>query len=682
MVDPRQDLPGSASSDGLENVVTSQRFVALQEELALRSRMQTAVAELGQASLTLVDADLLTAQACGLVVDTLGVELARVLEYVEEEGELVTRAVVGASNLSSWSQLVDSEALHAFHSDQAVVFSDLKSETRFDGKPLLSSCSISSGISVRLNGRHEPFGVLGAYSTSERVFRKFEVEFLQSIGNVLAAAIERKRASQELAETRSQIAHRERIASIGSWTWSRGERDWKWSEEVYRLLDTHSGELTAEYASFLKHVHSDDRGAFAAMIERAFASEGEHTLEHRVMRKDGGSRIVRTVVQGIFGGSGKAMRLIGTTQDITDIATSTREKVRLNAMIELAAQEWRLTCDALDAMLLVVDRNGTVLRLNERARALIHLPFQDAVGATIPSDQKGEPWATVRELVTVSSETQMSSTAVAIDSATNRQWQISARSLRHEALGDERVVVVIEDVSDASVQEQVRRDVEVLEGITHLISSLSLRAGRPVSALTELLSQEIGAMQLTAAQMKTARAATYDLSRLFHNLTEYAEPFTLSLHPLQLRDVLDDAIGAIAPAAIARGIKLEAELISGRELLGHSPHLSQLFSSLLRLFIDRSEARDTLRLRLEETTTDGRTFLCVSIESPRPIFTSAELRWIVDPRLPRIDDDAATRLSINHRIVQEHGGDMLLENRGDTSAIASFRFPVFSPARR
>ena len=63
-----------------------------------------------------------------------------------------------------------------------------------------------SGVSVIIEGDGRPFGVLGLHSKSQRVFVQEDVNFLQSVANVLASAVATEKASASLLEKREQLA--------------------------------------------------------------------------------------------------------------------------------------------------------------------------------------------------------------------------------------------------------------------------------------------------------------------------------------------------------------------------------------------------------------------------------------------------------------------------------------------
>ena len=75
---------------------------------------------------------------------------------------------------------------------------DIHTETRFTPNYLMREHGIVSGMSVVIEGRERPFGVLNASAKHSRHFTENDINFLKSIANVLAAAIERKQAEDAL----------------------------------------------------------------------------------------------------------------------------------------------------------------------------------------------------------------------------------------------------------------------------------------------------------------------------------------------------------------------------------------------------------------------------------------------------------------------------------------------------
>ena len=187
----------------------------VEEELHVRVRQQAAVVELGRQALAGAEICALMQSAAALVAETLDNEFCKVLELMPDGRTLLLRAGVGWKpgyvGNKKLSAGLDSHAGFTMVSSGPVIIQDLRTERRF-AEPLLHEHGIVSGMSVLIEGRERPFGVIGTHSTRQKLFTGDDVNFLSAVANVLAAAIERKRVEQELhARVRQQAA----VAGLG-----------------------------------------------------------------------------------------------------------------------------------------------------------------------------------------------------------------------------------------------------------------------------------------------------------------------------------------------------------------------------------------------------------------------------------------------------------------------------------
>ena len=105
---------------------------------------------------------------------------------------------------------LESQAGYTLRSEAPVIAEDLRAETRFSPSALLREHGTVSGISTVIPARQEPFGVLGAHTRERRTFTQNDLNFLQAVANVIAAAVERRRAEEEMRDVLE--AERARIA--------------------------------------------------------------------------------------------------------------------------------------------------------------------------------------------------------------------------------------------------------------------------------------------------------------------------------------------------------------------------------------------------------------------------------------------------------------------------------------
>ncbi len=184
--------------------------VRAEEQLRALAAQQAAVAELGRRALAGADLSALLGEAVAAAARHLGVEFGLVMELDPGGGTLAARAGVGwweGSTAGAIEVMVESSlAGFTLRTGSAVVVEDLRDERRFAAAPLLRDHGVIGGISVVIEGRERPFGTLGVFSDRPRAYAQDDVHYLQSVANVLAAAIQRRRDDEELAAVRDELA--------------------------------------------------------------------------------------------------------------------------------------------------------------------------------------------------------------------------------------------------------------------------------------------------------------------------------------------------------------------------------------------------------------------------------------------------------------------------------------------
>ncbi|MFQ6019393.1 MAG: EAL domain-containing protein [Dehalococcoidia bacterium] len=192
--------------DGKEYMCAFARDVSerrrAEEALEARAHQQAVVAELGQRALAGTHPSVLMDRAVALIAKALDVEYCKVLQLLPGGKALLLRAGVGWKEghvgHAKVGAKADSQAGYTLISKKPVVVEDLRREKRFRGPPLLHDHGVVSGMSVIIHGKGRPYGVLGAHTTRRRAFTEYDVHFLQAVANVLATAIERKRAEETI----------------------------------------------------------------------------------------------------------------------------------------------------------------------------------------------------------------------------------------------------------------------------------------------------------------------------------------------------------------------------------------------------------------------------------------------------------------------------------------------------
>ncbi len=129
---------------------------------------------------------------------------------------------------------------------------------------------------------------------------------------------ERKLAEERLRRSEASLARAQRMARLGNWEEDPATGELEWSDEVYRIFGLEKTGRPPSRAEFFARVHPEDRSTVEAAVRDAVATGKAYNLDHRIVRPDGVERFVREHAEITYDESGRARRLIGTVQDVTE----------------------------------------------------------------------------------------------------------------------------------------------------------------------------------------------------------------------------------------------------------------------------------------------------------------------------------------------------------------------------
>jgi two-component sensor histidine kinase len=179
-------------------------------------RQRAALGRFGELSLKSDKLDEILTEACGLVSNALGTDLAKVLACHENGTELLVRAGVGWKPGIVGQTTVPtghfSAAGHALHSCQPVISNDVEQESRFELPDFMREHGVKAMVNVIILGPDgkAPYGVLEVDSRVQREFTEDDTDFLRSYANLLASAVDRFRITSELrtrADEKERLLH-------------------------------------------------------------------------------------------------------------------------------------------------------------------------------------------------------------------------------------------------------------------------------------------------------------------------------------------------------------------------------------------------------------------------------------------------------------------------------------------
>ncbi len=214
------------------------------------------------------------------------------------------------------------------------------------------------------------------------------LDALRGVADRLGLVVERRRTERELRERERQLAEAQAIAHLGSWEWEVTADTVTWNDQLYRIFGLPPG-TPITFESYLERIHPEDRELVASTVGGALENGRGYRFEHRILRLDGAVRCIASQAEVETDEQGRAVRLFGIAQDITELKEAADHAQRLAveqaARAEAEAAQRRVTrilASITDAFF-ALDREWRFTYLNPKGEQLLQRSAEELVGRNV-----------------------------------------------------------------------------------------------------------------------------------------------------------------------------------------------------------------------------------------------------------------------------------------------------------
>ncbi|WP_408957509.1 PAS domain S-box protein [Natrinema sp. 74] len=428
-------------------------------KLQTRIRQQEVVANLGQQALETGDIDRLMRDASVAVAETLDVEYCKVLELLPDGEEVLLRQGVGWQSGLVGNATVptdrDSQAGYTLLSEEPVIVDDLERETRFSGPDLLIDHDVVSGISVVIGSVESPWGVLGTHTTEHREFTEHDANFVQSVANVLAAAIDRAETERRLREREVQLeryrTYTDDILNAVDdmfYVVDKSGRFRRWNETLTAVTGYADAEIESMRPPEL--VAESDRETLVNGIAEIFET-GRARVKVDILTNDGEEIPYEFVAVRLENPDGTEV-LAGIGRDISDRKERERTLAKYETIVE-----------TIDDGIYVKDEAGRFTMVNDAYADLTGYDREGLLGEHASLVVDDEPIAQSRERLSAPVDERASESTVEAELVTADGDRVPAEgtfATIETADGDREEVGVVRDITERKRRERALEESE------------------------------------------------------------------------------------------------------------------------------------------------------------------------------------------------------------------------------
>ncbi|MCL1473616.1 PAS domain S-box protein [Argonema antarcticum] len=719
-----------------------------EEHLRVRNRQQEAIAHLGQIALASSNIDTLMDEAVTLIAQILEVEYCKVLELLPDGKAVFLRAGVGWQpglvGQATVGTGIDSQAGYTLLSNEPVIVEDLRTETRFSGPPLLHNHGVVSGLSLIIAGQNRPWGVLGAHTTRSRKFTKDDINFFQAAANILAEAIGRQQAEEALRETEARYRRWIDSNTIGvavtNFSGNISEVNDAFVEMVgYTREELLEGKVNWQNITPPEYLSLDEQA-----IEQLRISGVCTPFEKEFIRSDG-SRI--SVLIGITRLAADKDDCLGFAIDISDRKRAEEERTKLLAreraartLAEAAALRVErlqavtdaaiaplslddllhgllgrireiLQADTAAVLLMDTQNNSLVVKaakgLEGEAQMQVRIPIGQGFAGRIAAERQPmfiEHDAYTQVYSPVLREKKIQSLVGAplliedrvlgvVHVGTLQSRQFSRDDLYLLQLVADRFAVAIDRANLYEAEQKARQQAEAANRLKdEFLAIVSHELRTPLNSIlgwAQMLRTRNLNEALTKKALETIERNAKQQVMLINDILDVSRiirgKIRLSIQPVNLVRIIEQAIETIKPAAEAKAIQVESALdVVVGEVKGDPDRLQQIVGNLLSNAVKftpeggRVEVR-LQKLQIEEEKLQSEILNLKSEISYAQIQVSDNGKGIGAEFLPHVfegfrqEDSSITRvegglglgLTIVRRLVELHGGTVQAFSEGE-----------------
>jgi two-component system sensor histidine kinase PilS (NtrC family) len=239
-------------------------------------------------------------------------------------------------------------------------------------------------------------------------------------------------------------------------------------------------------------------------------------------------------------------------------------------------------------------------------------------------------------------------------------------------------IIIFQDLTHIKEMEESMRRSEKLATIGQLAAGIAHEVRNPLASISgaiQLLKEEKGAEASSQRLMEIVLAESGRLNRLITDFLLYAQPPKLNKKKVDIGALVDNTLEVFSRSPQwTKGITLSKIMEPNITIAADPQQIEQVLWNLFINAVDAMEGKGILEVRVHKDGKGGMVTLAIS-DTGKGI-TAKDINKIFDPFFTTKEGGSGLGLSIVHKIVESHGGDIATESRPHHGTTFTLTLPV------
>ena len=483
---------------------------------------------------------------------------------------------------------------------------------------------------------------------------------------------ERKQVEAKIRESEQHILLATEVTGVGIWQWHLDTNLVHWDAQMFRIYGIPpTADGFVPYSVWREAVLPEQLPEQEAIIQDTIRSLGLSTLEFQIIRADDGQRrYIKAVETVSLNAAGAVVAMVGTNLDIT-------EHTLAEQSLRNSEERWRFGLEManMGAWEMNIDKSNLWRSLRHaQIFGYSELPaewsFEIFLQHVLPEDRE-QVQAIHKQAISQHQDWSFECRIRRIDGQVRWIW-VKAKHLLLADGNYGRIFGLVSDITERKEAEQALRDAD--QHKDNFLAMLAHELRNPLAPISNALEIQ----KLNYADAERVRWSTDIIDRQLKQLTVQVNDLldvsrisrdliVLKKTTIEIRDFINPAIDACQPLLNAKRQTFKLQLPTEPVwLTGEAVRLAQVVSNLLNNAIKFSPENSVIELIIETDASDIRIRVidhgCGIAAADLP--NLFQLFYQADRKLDRAEGGLGIGLSIVHRLVEKHGGQIQAFSNG------------------
>jgi PAS domain S-box-containing protein len=542
-------------------------------------------------------------------------------------------------------------------------------------------------------------GQIKTYSMEKRYFRKdrslvwanLTVSLVRTAAgephhfiSVLEDITTRKRAEEALRASEVRLAAGTDLAGLGYYEVDYAGRTCFLDDRFRDICGLPAGvqEGLQPVEFWLEHVHPDDRQYVLEQRQKLhYGNMGQLSVEYRYLHPSQGQKwLLHMACMAAPSTQGNGARTYGVLRDITETRL-------LSEKLRSSAAEWQSTFDSINDLVIILDPEYRIVRVNEATVKFLGLPMERIVGNMCCNLIHGSSCPIKECPCQKTFQTHMRAEAELFHPGSGRWLAVSTDPIMNPAGELTGAVHVGRDVTEAKrVEDELARQRAELAHVTRmstmgqLASSLAHELNQPLGAILRNAEAAELFLQDPSPDLEEVRAILADIrsddqraGEVIDRVRSFIKGRVVERGLLSLSQLAGEVLALVRPDAEMRRIRLAWQ--SGPPLPSVCGDRVQLQQVLLNLILNAMDAAsenppDSRLVTLQVSSAGATVHLSVSDNGHG--IAAERLPLLFEPFSTSKPNGLGMGLAISRSIIEAHGGRLWGTNQPAGGATFTF----------